>query len=381
MLPRAAKTWISDWVDIYEADIYENDARLSEPQVVQTRVSLASDNSFASYSDAWAHVTGAGLPESVQVFPDQAMLDVLFDYPIRSDRSVFAIHSRLARLGGKVTTRIRFLPPDGARDQTVRAYGFQGDPGLFQLNPRWRDAIRRFFPLGVSQILKGSDYLLFLFCVVLVFRKFLALVPFFVAFVAGHTITLYAAAYNLAPDALWFPVLFEALIAISIVYMGFEAIFAETHAPHREMIALVLGLVYGFGFAFALRQALQFSGTHVPAAIFSFHAGIEVGQLLALALLIPLVNLLFRCGVPARIGTIFLAALAVHTGWHRMLDRVQWLGSAQFPWPALDPVRLGIAQNWLIVLLVLGCLTYIAWAVFRPRMVRSRLAHKPQPLR
>jgi hypothetical protein len=376
MLPRAAKTWISDWVDVYE-----NDVLLPKPQVVQARVSLASDNSFGSYAEAWAHVTGAGLPGSVQVFPDQAMLDVLFDYAIRSDRSVFAIHSRLARLGGRVTTGIRFLPPDDSRDRVVRAYGYQGDPGLFQLNPGRRQAIQRFFPLGVSQILKGSDYLLFLLCVVLLFRKFLALIPFMAAFVAGHTITLFAAAYNLAPDALWFPVLFEALIAISIVYMGFEAIFAGTPAWNQEAIAFALGLVYGFGFSFALRQALQFGGSHVLVAVLSFHAGVELGQLLVLVLLIPLVNLLFRLGVPERIGTIFLAALAAHTGWHRMLDRVQWLSSTRFGWPVLDPARQGVVQNWLIVLLMLGCLSYVALAVFRPRMLRDGFGPKSRLFR
>src|SRR6266446_2823982 len=57
ILPAAAKTWISDWVDLYE-----DDALLPKPQVVQTRVSLFSDTSFASYEEAWAHVTGPRLP-------------------------------------------------------------------------------------------------------------------------------------------------------------------------------------------------------------------------------------------------------------------------------------------------------------------------------
>ena len=363
MLPAAAKTWISDWVDLYE-----NDTLLPKPHVVETRTALSSDNSFASYEEAWAHVAGPVLPGSVQIFPDQAMLDVLFDYPISSDRSGFAIHSRLARLGVKVVTGLRFLRPNGQ----VRAYAYQGDPGLFRLDPLRYQAIQRFVLLGFSQLLKGTDYLLFLFCVALLFRQSLALIPFIAAFTVAHSITLIASACNFAPDALWFPVLFETLIAISIVYIAFENIFAGTPAQHRWMIAFGFGLVYGFGFSFALRQTVQFGGSHVLASILSFNVGVELAQFLVLVALIPLLNLLFPFAIPERVGTIFLSALAAHTGWHRMLDRAQWLSSSQFPWPAVDAALLATAQRWLIISLILAGLIYITFGVFRPRVVRSR---------
>src|SRR5712691_7017775 len=106
MLPDAAKTWITDWVDLYAGD-----ALLPKPQVVETRLSLASDPSFASYDEAWAHVTGAGLPDTTELFPARAMFDVLLDYPIRSGQSDLAVHSRLSRLGVTVVTALRFLAP------------------------------------------------------------------------------------------------------------------------------------------------------------------------------------------------------------------------------------------------------------------------------
>ena len=352
MLPNAAKTWISDWVDLYEAG-----APLPKPHVVETRVSLPSDNSFTSYEEAWAHVTGPSLPSNVLVFPGQAMLDVLFDYPIHSDRSSFAIHSRLARLGGRVVTGLRFLPASGG----VRAYGYQGDPGLFNLDPNWSQAVRRFIPSGFFEILKGTDYLLFLFCVALLFRRFLALIPFVAAFTAAHSITLFASAYNLVPDALWFPVLFETLIALSIVYLALENIVGGTPAQYRWTIALGFGLVYGFGLSFGLRKTLQFGGSHSLASILSFNAGVELGQLLLLGLFIPLIGLLFRIGVPERIGTVFLAALAAHSGWHRMLDRAKWLST--FQWPALDPAIAATALRWLIISVALAALAYLVFGV------------------
>jgi len=185
MLAGAAKTWISDWIDLYE-----DHTPLPKPQVMETRVSLPYDTSFTSYEEAWTHVIGPRLPGSVQLFPDQAMLDVLFDYPIRSERSDFAIHSRLARLAVRVVTTLRFVSPVGA----TRVYGYQGDPGLFNLDPGWSEPFRRFVPLGFFQILKGTDYLLFLFCVALLFRRSLAIIPFIAAFTVAHSITLIASA-------------------------------------------------------------------------------------------------------------------------------------------------------------------------------------------
>lgn len=373
MLAGAAKTWISDWIDLYE-----DDALLPKPQVIETRVSLPYDTSFASYEEAWTHVMGPRLPGSVEVFPDQALLDVLFDYPIRSDRSAFALHSRLARLAVRVVTTLRFMPPTGAPNQVARSYGYQGDPGLFNLDPAWSQAVRRFVPLGFFQILKGTDYHLFLFCVALLFWRSLAIIPFVAAFTVAHSITLIASAYGLAPEALWFPVLFETLIAVSIVYMAFENIVAGSAAQYRWMIAFGFGLAYGFGFSFALRPALQFGGSHVLASILSFNIGVELGQLLILGLLIPALHLLFRLGVPERIGTIFLAALAAHTGWHRMIDRARWLSTTQFNWTG-DPALLAAAQRWLIVALILGGLAYLVFGVFWPR-VFGRVANEAEPV-
>lgn len=358
MLPDAAKTWLSDWIDLYQ------DGRLlPKPRIAETRVSLASDNSFVSYEEAWEHVTGPRLPASVEVLPNQALFDVLFEYPIQPNQSALAIHSRLSRLGVRVVTALRFVSPNGA----IRTFSYLGDPGIYQLDPGWRQAVLRFVPLGFLQIWKGSDYLLFLFCVALLFRRFRALIPFIVAFTLAHSITLIASAYNLAPDAIWFPVLFETLIALSVVYLAIENIVEGASARNRCTIACAFGLIFGFGFAFSLRQALQFGGSHRLASILSFNLGIELAQILALLAFVPLLQLLFGLGIPERIGTIFLAALAAHTGWHRMLDRAKWLRSAQFQWPAFDPVVLAATLRWLVIASVLGVTAYLVFRVLRPR--------------
>ena len=139
-----------------------------------------------------------------------------------------------------------------------------------------------------------------------------------------------ASAYNLAPDALWFPPLIETLIAVSIVYMALENIVGGSTVQRRWIIAFGFGLVHGFGFSFALRETLQFAGSHLLTSLLSFNVGVELGQLLVLGVLIPALELLFRFVVAERMGTIILSALVAHTGWHWMTERFDRFAAVSF---------------------------------------------------
>ncbi len=345
VLAGAATLWISDFVEIYEGDI-----RLSKPKILATCISLPSDRSFVSYEDAYAHVTGPRLSNDTNLFWDQTMLDALFEYPIQSEQSRFSIHPALARLGLRVVTVLRFLPAGGG----VRAFEFIGDPGLVRLDPRWHQSAVRFVDLGFFHILDGTDHLLFLLCLVIPFRRLGALIPVVTAFTIAHSVTLIASAYNLAPNFLWFPPLIETLIAISIVYMALENIVGGSSLQRRWMMAFGFGLVHGFGFSFALRESLQFAGSHLLTSLLSFNVGVELGQLLVLVLLVPVLQLLFRYAVAERVGTIILSALVAHTAWHWMLDRGHVLAQFRFEWPALTTALLVNALRWLMLFLILG---------------------------
>ena len=349
-LREAAKLWIAD-----EIELYEDDARLPAPQIVAARVSLPSDGSFGSYEEALAHVTGPPLPADTELYWSQGMLDVLFDYPIRSQGSRFSIHPGLGRLGVRVVTALRFLPPGGA----VRAFELSGDPGLVRLDPRWHQAALRFVALGFGHILGGIDHLLFLLCLVIPFRRLKALVLVVTSFTVAHSITLIASAFGLAPDALWFPPLVETLIAASIVYMALENIVAP-RLRRRWIITFAFGLVHGFGFSFALRDTLQFAGSHLLTSLLSFNVGVELGQLLVLVLPVPVLDLLFRFAVPERIGTVVLSALVAHTGWHWLTERGERLLQFRFPWPAVDAALLASATRWLMVLVIAVGLAWLS---------------------
>ncbi len=359
-LRTAATLWIADNIDLYEAG-----RQLAYPVVVDARVSLPSDKSFASFDEARAHLAGPRLPEKMELFWNQGMLDVLFEYPIQSADAAFSIHPRLERLGLRVTVALRFLPPGGAE----RAFEFHGDPGTVALDPRWHQAALRFVESGFWHILEGADHLLFLLCLVIPFRRFGALVLIVTSFTVAHSITLIASAYDLGPNALWFAPLIEMLIALSIVYMAIENIIG-TNVQRRWMLTFAFGLVHGFAFSFALREQLQFAGNHLLTSLLSFNIGVEFGQLLVLAVLIPLIRLLFHYVVPERIGVIILSVLIGHTGWHWMLERGERLG--QFPWPAFDAATLASAMRWLIALVVMAAGMWAVNAALRKRGVQLK---------
>ena len=368
----AATLWVADFLDVYE-----NDEKLAYPSIAAIRASLQSDQSFISYDDALAHVTGPPLPDDTEFVWSQGLLDILFEYKIRSDESRFSINPRFARLGIRTLTVLRFLPPGGA----VRAFEFEGDPGIVRLDPRWYQAALQFVRLGFEHILDGTDHLLFLFCLVIPFRRIRSLVAVVTSFTVAHSITLIASANNLAPDALWFPPLIETLIATSIVYMALENIVVASRTTasggsgmrvlpaelqRRWLITFGFGLVHGFGFSFALRRTLQFAGSHLLTSLLSFNVGVELGQLLVLVLLIPALDLLFKYVVAERTGTIILSALVTHTAWHWMTERWAVLRQYRFEWPVLDLAFWASAMRWaMVAVIVVG----IAWLI---RLSRGR---------
>ena len=173
----------------------------------------------------------------------------------------------------------------------------------------------------------------------------------------------------MGPDVLWFPPLIETLIALSIVYMALENIVAP-RLRRRWLITFGFGLVHGFAFSFALRETLQFAGSHLLTSLLSFNLGVELGQLLVLVLLVPALEILFRFLVAERLGTVILSVLVGHTAWHWMAERADRL--SKFPWPAPDASQLAVAVRWLMGVLILAGLAWLARGAFRQRARRRQ---------
>jgi hypothetical protein len=166
------------------------------------------------------------------------------------------------------------------------------------------------------------------------------------------------------------------MIAVSILYMALENIIlrapggplpgAGAQAPgvqavrRRWVITFAFGLVHGFGFSFALQETLQLAGSHLVTSLFAFNVGVELGQILVVALLIPALALLFRYVVGERIGIIILSALVAHTAWHWMTER--WGALREAEWPALTAAGAASAIRWLMAFLILSALVWLVSA-------------------
>ena len=339
----------TQWIVPFVA-VYENGERLPAPAVAATQISLPSDKSFTDIDRALAHLEEAKPANSERLVWDQVMFDIYLRYPIGSDRSEFSIRAGLGHLAERVMLTLQFYLADG----TTRAYQFSEDPGRVLLDPSWFQAAWHFVKLGFVHILDGRDHLLFLFCLVIPLRRFMPLTLIVTAFTVAHSITLIGSALDFAPDALWFPPLVETLIAVSIVYMALENIVGT--ARHRWLVALGFGLVHGFGFSFALRETLQFAGGHLLTSLVAFNVGVELGQLFALALLVPALALLFRFVVAERLGSIILSAFAAHEAWHWTMERAAVLGQYNVGWAEWLPLVLAWAG--LIAAVLIGVHVY-----------------------
>ena len=382
----AATLWISDYLDLYE-----NGRKLPAPRVTAVRAALQSDKSFASYAEAIAHLAAPPLPVQTEYFWSQGMLDVLFEYPIESAQSPFAINPRLARLGIRTLTVLRFLPPAGA----IEPFEFVGDPGPVQLDPSWSQTVSQFVARGFREITGGAASLLFLVCLAIPFRSWRSLAALAAGFTAAHSITLIASAYNLAPDPLWFPPLIDTLIAVSVLYMALEnvalttrnkpqrspstqgksdrpaisarsAVFSERDLKRRWLVTFAAGLAFGFGYGFGVGAALQFAGAHPLAAVLSFNAGVEVGLLVVLALVVPAFALIRRFLVAESTALLIVSALIAHTAWHWMNDRWLLLRRFTFERPPLDAALLAGGLRAMMLVVTAAALYWVLFGVLRP---------------
>ena len=351
----AARVYITESMHFYEDGV-----ELTEKELVTTRVSLPSNRTFIDYETAMENITSPPLDDSVNLFWRQGVLDILVTYPIQSESSQFSVSPELGTLSAETTTVLRFLVPTGAE----RVFNYVGNPGLVELDPRWHQAALRFVEMGFLHILEGIDHLLFLFCLVIPLRSIRSLIPVITSFTIAHSITLISSAFGMAPDVLWFPPLIETLIALSIVYMAFENIVGAK-LEHRWVVTFGFGLIHGFGFSFLFSETLQFAGGHLFSSLLAFNVGVELGQLMVLLLVIPVLNLLFKYLVDKRIGSILLSALLAHSAWHWMVDRGGQLGQFSFQAPVLDALFFAALMRWVMLLIVILGIGWGMYELFR----------------
>jgi hydrogenase/urease accessory protein HupE len=143
-----------------------------------------------------------------------------------------------------------------------------------------------FLKLGVEHIFTGYDHVLFLLGVLLLGKSLVELVKIVTSFTVAHTLTLGLATFSVVEPRIW---VIEASIALTIAYIGFENLVLK-EIPWRWKITFLFGLIHGFGFANILRE-MNLPRSGLAASLFSFNLGVEMGQLVIVTLLYPLLLL------------------------------------------------------------------------------------------
>jgi hypothetical protein len=348
-----------------EFELREDGERLVAERSAQ-RITPPSDDAFQSDARALARIHGPALPADTDVYWKDGYFDVYLEYPIRSERSDFTLAVHTApELGDRLVMDVRFLPPHGVE----RVYLLRGPLPSVALDPSWQRAFWVFVKSGILHILEGYDHLLFLLCMVMPFRRLgWSLVGIVTSFTIAHTITLFAAAFDLVPAGRWFPPLVEVLIALSIVYMAIENLIVP-NLDRRWLITGLFGLVHGLGFSFALRDELKFAGDHLVLSLVAFNAGIEIGQFIVLALLLPLLALIARWPLSARYAPAIVATGVVAIASFWLFERAVVLATVASSVRTAD--YLAGAVRVLGFLLVIGGVGY--WLISRRASRRRRV--------
>lgn len=165
-----------------------------------------------------------------------------------------------------------------------------GDSDAALLERNAGQALSIFAYLGAKHMITGYDHLLYLVGIIFFLYRAKDIAVFVSLFAVGHSITLLAGVLgNITVSAY----LIDAIIGLSVAYKAFENLdgFRKTLGwqVNARVAVFSFGLAHGFGLATKL-QELTLSDEGLVANIVSFNVGVEIGQLVALSMMLILVN-------------------------------------------------------------------------------------------
>lgn len=235
-----------------------------------------------------------------------AQMEILYIFP--QDVTTIEVRSTLYEImpaGHQhlISVRLNGILHEEILDSRTQQTTFQGVKST-NLQTMWT-----FGRLGVEHIFTGYDHLAFLLGLLVATATLGSLIKIITSFTIAHSITLALATFNVVilPSRLT-----ESLIALSIGYVAAENLF-NFRAMKRYYITFIFGLVHGFGFSNVLRE-MDLPRSSLALSLFSFNAGVEIGQITFVMLIFPLVQDLTSSGwkrlKPA--VSIGIACLAVY---------------------------------------------------------------------
>ena len=141
-----------------------------------------------------------------------------------------------------------------------------------------------YLQLGLKHLVLGLDHVLFILCLLFFVPRIGPLIGVITGFTIAHSITLGLSVLGKVsvPQA---PV--EAIIALSIVFLSLERIRDKKDTltyKHTWIVAVIFGLLHGFGFAGILHE-IGLPNQQLITALLLFNVGVEIGQILVIALI------------------------------------------------------------------------------------------------
>ncbi len=178
---------------------------------------------------------------------------------------------------------------DGTQARQFFMSGSEGIPvelGMLKAGSgNFGQTAKRYTALGIGHILRGFDHLLFVAGLLLLVRGGRRLFWTITAFTLAHSITL---ALTVIGHLSMPSTLVDALVALSIVFLAVENVYARRGrqtlaARYPWLVSFGFGLVHGLGFAGAL-SSLGLPDREIPLALLFFNGGVEIGQLIFVAI-------------------------------------------------------------------------------------------------
>ncbi|MDH5361098.1 MAG: HupE/UreJ family protein [Gammaproteobacteria bacterium] len=141
--------------------------------------------------------------------------------------------------------------------------------------------------LGATHMLSGYDHLLFVFGIIFFLTNLRDIIKYISVFTLGHSVTLIFATF-IGIQLNYF--IIDAIIGLSVAYIGFANLDGfkkhfQIQPPNLLMMILLLGLIHGFGLSTRLQQ-LPLDQDNLLLSIIVFNLGIELGQILALSIML-----------------------------------------------------------------------------------------------
>ena len=347
-------TWQSDGVERRSDGAYirfASESRCPPTQAIALNYSLLKDQDATHRLLVAGRIAGNDLLTTTSPLQTTALVlgAALTGAPATAQAVAQSTATASASVNSSATPRV--TPP-----AISPAISSDAASAIAPVSSRWQ-ALRSYFALGMHHLLEGYDHLAFLLALVLPLRLNLrsggssnfsakfnatanartnadthahapastpapsnvwwALLRTVTAFTVGHSITLVLATFGLTQAS---PAWVEPVIALSIAV---TALLNLRPVPwlRVDVLALLFGMVHGFGFAGLLLEAAAPSGL-LPWALAGFNLGVEAGQLMAVAAWVLLSQLFVARAwyesVVVRGGSVLLILIAAFWFWQRV---------------------------------------------------------------